>query len=130
MANDYQYDVFVSYSNSPDVRARSRQFPRTHKQRWLLLPWLVILLQACSAGSGGGASERELDLTADLGGAGFVYNGPSPASEEVQGFKVSFYDPLSASKHRSNVLHGSDDLIGILRGEADWPGIDSSKLTK
>ncbi len=58
---------------------------------------LGMLLQACSGGSGGGASNREIDLSADLGSAQFVYEGPPPASEEIQNFKREFYDPLAAN---------------------------------
>jgi len=57
----------------------------------------ALLLQACSAGSGGGSSEREFDISADLGSSEFIYNGPAPASEEVQGFKRAFYDPLAGN---------------------------------
>ncbi len=58
---------------------------------------LAALLQACSGGSGGGASNREIDLTADLGSAQFVYSGPPPASDEIQNFKREFYDPLAGN---------------------------------
>ncbi len=63
----------------------------------ILLIALAALLQACSGGSGGGASNREIDLSADLGSAQFVYEGPPPASEEIQNFKREFYDPLAAN---------------------------------
>ncbi len=53
---------------------------------------LTALLQACSGGSGGGGSEREFDPVQDLGSAEFVYDGAPPASDEIQNFKVSFYD--------------------------------------
>jgi hypothetical protein len=53
---------------------------------------LTALLQACSGGSGGGGSEREFDPVQDLGSAEFVYNGAPPASDDIQNFKVSFYD--------------------------------------
>ena len=55
----------------------------------------AALLQACSSGSDGGGSEREVLATqANSGSGGFVYEGPPPASDEIQNFKVSFYDPL------------------------------------
>ena len=57
----------------------------------------VLLLQACSSGSGGGGSDRAIDLSADVGSAAFVYNGPAPASEEIQNFKISFYDALAGN---------------------------------
>jgi len=55
----------------------------------------IALLQACSSGSDGGASERQV-LPTQVGGgnAGFVYQGPPPSSDEIQNFKVAFYDPL------------------------------------
>jgi Concanavalin A-like lectin/glucanases superfamily len=55
----------------------------------------VALLQACSSGSGGGGSEREVDLSTPVGSAEFVYAGPTPASEEIRNFKVAFYDALA-----------------------------------
>jgi len=58
---------------------------------------LVLLLQACSSGSGGGGSDRQVDITAGPLSGEFVYNGPPPASENVQGFKRSFYDPLAGN---------------------------------
>jgi hypothetical protein len=57
----------------------------------------AALLQACSSGSGGGGSDRQVDLTAGPVSGEFIYNGPPPASEEVQGFKRSFYDPLAGN---------------------------------
>ena len=57
---------------------------------------LLLVLGACSAGSGGGGSDREIDLTAAVGSSAFIYNGPAPSTDEIQGFKNSFYDPLSA----------------------------------
>jgi len=62
----------------------------------LLAALLVPVLQACSGGTGGGASEREVNPgDAGSGGGGFVYAGPPPASDEIQSFKVAFYDPLA-----------------------------------
>lgn len=63
-----------------------------------LLGLLVLgLLQACSAGSGGGGSEREVDLGSASVETGFVYSGPTPASEEIQNFKLALYDPLAGN---------------------------------
>ena len=61
---------------------------------YLALP-MLLLLQACSGSSGGGGSEREIDITATVGSGEFVYNGPAPASDEIQQFKLAFYDPLA-----------------------------------
>lgn len=58
---------------------------------------LTSVLQACSGGSGGGGSEREFDPVQDLGSAEFVYDGAPPASDEIQNFKVSFYDFLAGN---------------------------------
>lgn len=58
----------------------------------LVLPFV----QACSPGSGGGASEREVNVNQPGGPSGFVYSGPPPATDEIQNFKVAFYDPLVA----------------------------------
>ncbi len=67
--------------------------------RLVSLAWLpvVILLQSCSGGSGGGGSERAVDLEQDLGSAEFVYDGAPPASDAIQDFKISFYDFLAGN---------------------------------
>ncbi|TGD75626.1 LamG domain-containing protein [Mangrovimicrobium sediminis] len=57
----------------------------------------LFLLAACSAGSGGGGSEREVDTSNPSEGGEFVYSGPPPASDEIQSFKINFYDPLAAN---------------------------------
>ena len=51
----------------------------------------VIVLQACSGGSGGGASDRE-GVVDNASAENFVYSGPVPANSEVQNFKSAFYD--------------------------------------
>jgi len=63
------------------------------------LCWLLLsgLLQSCSGGSGGGGSERAVDPIQDLGSTEFVYNGAAPASDDIQNFKVSFYDFLAGN---------------------------------
>ena len=63
----------------------------------LICSCAIIFLQACSGGSGGGGSERAVDPTQDLGSAEFVYNGAAPASDDIQNFKVSFYDFLAGN---------------------------------
>jgi Concanavalin A-like lectin/glucanases superfamily len=63
----------------------------------LLVLATVAVLAACSGGSGGGGSERQVDLSAEVGSSEFVYSGPVPASEEIQNFKRSFYDPLAGN---------------------------------
>lgn len=68
-----------------------------------MLP-LLMLVQACSQGSGGGASERQIDPNQGSGSTGFVYAGPPPASEEIQNFRVAFYDPL-VSDNRCGECH-------------------------
>lgn len=62
----------------------------------LLVPALLALA-GCSGGSGGGSSDRQVDLTSDPGSGDFVYNGPAPASAEIQNFKRTFYDPMAAN---------------------------------
>lgn len=55
---------------------------------------LLLLLQACSGGSGGGGSERDPNVLGPSGSGQFAYVGPVPASQEIQRFKISFYDNL------------------------------------
>lgn len=62
-------------------------------KRILSLVTVVWVLQGCSGGSDGGASEREGTIDNGSGGA-FVYSGPAPASAEIQNFKVAFFDNL------------------------------------
>jgi hypothetical protein len=71
----------------------------------LVLPAALCLLQACSGGSDGGGSDRGV-LPAQAGGGsgGFVYEGPPPASAEIQNFKIAFYDPL-ADNNRCGECH-------------------------
>jgi hypothetical protein len=61
----------------------------------LVLSLVLFALHACSGGSDGGGSDREvLPNQAGGGNGGFVYEGPPPASAEIQNFKIAFYDPL------------------------------------
>ena len=57
---------------------------------------LVVLLslQACSGDSGGGGSDRDSTIGSSGGSGQFAYIGPLPASDEIQSFKISFYDNL------------------------------------
>lgn len=57
----------------------------------------LATLAACSGGSGGGGSERQVDVSSGPTSGDFVYSGPPPASDEIQQFKQSFYDPLAAN---------------------------------
>tara|TARA_R110002110_G_scaffold415561_2_gene650913 strand:- start:127150 stop:129804 length:2655 start_codon:yes stop_codon:yes gene_type:complete len=63
----------------------------------LLIAGGIAVLAGCSAGSGGGGSEREVDLDGQVGSSAFVYDGPAPASDEVQQFKRTFYDQLAGN---------------------------------
>jgi mono/diheme cytochrome c family protein len=61
------------------------------QSKWILSGLALLALQACSGGSGGGASEREGEVSgSDV--SGFVYSGDAPANTEIQNFKTSFYD--------------------------------------
>ena len=71
----------------------------------LALVLALYLLQACSGGSGGGGSEREVNPSSSGSGSnGFVYEGPPPATDEIQSFKIAFYDPL-ADDNRCGECH-------------------------
>lgn len=65
--------------------------------RMFFLVAVAGFLLGCSGGSGGGGSERQVDLSVDPGSSEFVYAGPAPASAEIQSFKRSFYDPLAGN---------------------------------
>jgi mono/diheme cytochrome c family protein len=59
--------------------------------KWILSGFVLLALQACSGGSGGGASDREGEVSSsDV--SDFVYSGDAPANTEIQNFKTSFYD--------------------------------------
>lgn len=55
---------------------------------------LVFLLASCSGGSGGGGSDVEVQPSTSSTNTSFVYSGPTPASQEIQNFKRTFYDNL------------------------------------
>ena len=89
-----------------------------------------VLLQACSGGSGGGGSERDFDPVQDLGSAEFVYNGAAPASDEIQNFKVSFYDFL-AGNDRCGECHtpgGSGKTAFVDQGNVNEAWKQAKKL--
>lgn len=65
---------------------------------------LLLLLQGCSSGSGGGGSDREVDTSVQALASDFLYSGPPPATEEIQNFKVAFYDAL-ADNNRCGECH-------------------------
>ncbi len=76
-----------------DSRVRS---PVTNYRSRFAALLLSCALQACSGGSDGGGSNRDFLPTQEGGGTtGFVYEGPPPASAEIQNFKIAFYDPLA-----------------------------------
>lgn len=56
--------------------------------------FVLLSLQACSGGSGGGGSDRDPNIAGSGGTGQFAYTGPAPASDEIQSFKLSFYDNL------------------------------------
>ncbi len=58
---------------------------------------LLGLITACSGGSGGGGSERQVVPESNPSAGDFVYSGPPPASDEIQQFKINFYDPLAGN---------------------------------
>lgn len=67
----------------------------TERTLRLVFPVVLCILQACSGGSDGGGSDRSvLPTQAGGGSGGFIYEGPPPASAEIQNFKIAFYDPL------------------------------------
>ncbi len=79
---------------------------KTISRFWILI--LTVLLQACSGGSGGGATDQDPSVVlgdGDVGG--FTYSGPSPANTEIQAFKREFYDNLVISG-RCGDCHTSD----------------------
>jgi hypothetical protein len=57
----------------------------------LLAVLALGLLQACSGGSGGGASDR-VEVTSNNTSNNFIYSGPVAANSEIQNFKTAFYD--------------------------------------
>lgn len=61
------------------------------------IPALIAgVLSACSGGSGQGV-QQNVPPDLEEGGSGIVYNGPAPATDDVQNFKVSLWDNLAGS---------------------------------
>ena len=83
--------------SQPTVQWRRRLAQMASRNASFVLLGVCLILQACSGGSGGGASDRQIDLSADVGSSAFVYRGPAPASEEIQNFKREFFDPLAGN---------------------------------
>lgn len=71
---------------------------------------LFLLLQSC--GSGSGAETVQNQDTSQPGGDSFVYQGPSPQTDDVQSFKISVYDNLV--EDRCGTCHGVDQAPEFL----------------
>lgn len=74
--------------------SRVKSVVRRMASKTALAMLVVYGLAACSPGSGGGSSDRQINTNEPSGNGGFVYAGPTPASDEIQNFKIAFYDPL------------------------------------
>ena len=87
-----------------------------------------VLLQACSGGSGGGGSDRAAPTSTSTSSSAFVYSGPPPASQEIQDFKIAFYDNL-VTQDRCGACHtngGQDQRPLSITMTSTLPG---SRLT-
>lgn len=63
----------------------------------LLVPAVIsAVLAGCSGGSGEGVQQNP-PPEIDTGNIGIVYNGPAPASDDVQNFKLNVWDNLAGS---------------------------------
>ncbi len=71
--------------------------PRLPALQNFLIVLSLLFLHGCSAGSGGGGSDRQVATDSTQVNAGFVYDGPPPANEDVQNFKRNFYDALAGN---------------------------------
>ena len=67
-----------------------------------------VLLALASAGCGGGAATAENPITSPPPAAG--YQGPPPASQDVQSFKLNVWDNLQAS-NRCGSCHGTGGQV-------------------
>lgn len=78
----------------------------------LLLPLLLIGLSGC--GSGSGAETTPNLPPSDGGSTGLVYNGPAPATEDVQRFKLHVWDRL-AQPNRCGSCHNNTQVPNFVR---------------
>src|SRR5690606_41843410 len=71
----------------------------------LLLPLLLLGLSGCGSDSG---AETKPNLPPGSGGAsGLVYNGPAPATEDVQRFTLHVWDRLAQPTRRGRSHNNS-----------------------
>lgn len=71
-----------------------------------LVPVALVMLNACGTGTGAGV-EANPDLTSPDDQSGIVYNGPAPATQDVQLFKTNLWDNV-ASANRCGGCHNAD----------------------
>jgi hypothetical protein len=78
----------------------------------LLLPLLLLGLSGCGSDSG---AETKPNLPPGSGGSsGLVYNGPAPATEDVQRFKLHVWDRL-AQPNRCGSCHNNSQVPNFVR---------------
>lgn len=74
--------------------------------RLLSLSVLLLLINACSGGSGASNEDNVQGNLDDSGTGGVVYSGPSPLTDDVQAFKLNVWDNL-AEENRCGACHGT-----------------------
>ncbi len=80
---------------------------------WLAVPVLALLLLGLGGcGSGSGAETKPNLPPNNSSSGGLVYNGPAPASEDVQRFKLHVWDRL-AQPNRCGSCHGAQGQVPI-----------------
>ena len=84
--------------------------------RGLFLATVLLILGACSGGSGGGGSNQVANTDQGSAEQEFVYSGPTPGNNEVQSFKNAFYNNLAIDQrcgrcHTPGGEAGSIDFV-------------------
>lgn len=87
--------------------------PNQYTSKALLVALLALaMLQGCGSGSGAATSENPITVTPDVSN----YNGPPPATPDVQAFKLALWDNL-VPNNRCGTCHSNDQTPRFVRAD-------------